>query len=81
MTLNLRTTNAPAPTSTPHEVTVSHTEATVRLLRPLPDDTYRQVDFPPDGVDISKLRRMYKKRVAVVMEGEGKRARDSMDTF
>lgn len=65
-----------------HEVTVSHTEATVRLLRPLPDVTYRPAALPDCcAVDISELRRMRKKRVAVVMEGEAKRSRDSMDTY
>ena len=73
MTLNLR------PAGWVPEVRVSHTEATVRL-RPLPDVTYRAADLP-DSVDISALRRMRKKRVAVVMEGEAKRSRDSMDIF
>jgi hypothetical protein len=64
---------------------VSHTEATVRL-RTLPDVTYRPVELvlPQDGsgvLDVTEIRRMRKKRVAVVMEGDGKRARDSMDFF
>jgi hypothetical protein len=55
-------------------------------LRTLPDVTYRPVEpgLPQDGsgvVDMTEIRRMRKKRVAVVMEGDGKRARDSMDYF